>query len=758
MHKRLAVNSSFFQGALAGLAGLWAAFSNAAPTGLAWWDKLLVITLAILVTASARKLEPWILLLALALTAPFAAPTVAIPAVVAIGLIAFCESLPFDRRLAAAAAGAVIANAALRIQPEVGPLNFFGASSVLAALAFALVLVPAYRKSGTRTHKTVRRSGGVLALASVTALVGTGAMGLTARSAISLGSASAEAGLKAARNGQTEQAALDLRTAEENWHEARTSLSSVWTAPGRLVPVLSQHVEVGRQVSAIAEEISGTAAIAVSSGSAENLRSSEGRLNLELMSAMQKPLRDVEASLVEAQATLNGPASPWLLPPVVERLDLLRGEIESALPEAQNASDAARVFPLLAGADEPKTYLVLFGTPAESRELGGFLGNFLELTMANGDARISASGRTADLMARGPGTLESPDSYPVRFMTNNPELFPQNWTGMPDFPSVARAVGELYPSIGGHPLDGVIYVDPIGLAALVEFTGPLEVPELGLTLGADTLAEFLLIDQYVLIAETPERADLLDQLSVQTFAKLLTAELPSPKRIADVLGPVTRGGHLQLTTFDHDANQFLERVHLNGAFPKPDGGDFLSVVQGNAAANKIDSYLERTVTYDVDVSEETGELAATLTVELFNAAPPDLPDYILGNDKSVPGKPRGTNLVHLSAYTPHFLESVSIDGTDVPAERQQELGYQRFLVMVPVERGQTVSVEFNLTGSVELPDGVYHITVANQALANPDDMTINVSLPGADDRPDSPQTLRWLLMEDTELSFVPLNE
>ena len=340
-------------------------------------------------------------------------------------------------------------------------------------------------------------------------------------------------------------------------------------------------------------------------------------------------------------------------------------------------------------------------------------------------------------------------------MTNNPELFPQNWTSMPDFPSVARAVGELYPSIGGRPLDGVIYVDPIGLAAMVEFTGPLEVPELGLTLGADTLAEFLLIDQYVLIAETPERAALLDQLSVQTFQKLLTAELPSPNRIAAVLGPVARGGHLQVTTFDEDANQFLERVHLNGGFPKPDGGDFVSVVQGNAAANKIDSFLERTVTYDVDVSEGTGELEATLTVDLLNTAPSGLPDYILGNDESVPGKPRGTNLVHLSAYTPHFLESVTIDGTEVPAERQQELGYQRFLVMVPVERGQTVSVKFNLTGFVELPDGVYHITVANQALANPDGMTVNVSgLPNTADAPGSPQTFQWVLVEDTELGVV----
>ena len=49
----------------------------------------------------------------------------------------------------------------------------------------------------------------------------------------------------------------------------------------------------------------------------------------------------------------------------------------------------------------------------------------------------------------------------------------------PDFPwHRASAVAELYPQSGGQQIDGVLSVDPAGLAAMMRYTGPIEVPEL----------------------------------------------------------------------------------------------------------------------------------------------------------------------------------------------------------------------------------------------------------------------------------------
>ena len=49
----------------------------------------------------------------------------------------------------------------------------------------------------------------------------------------------------------------------------------------------------------------------------------------------------------------------------------------------------------------------------------------------------------------------------------------------PDLPDVAQVIRELYsgayPDMGGDHIDGVLVVDPSGLAALLNFTGPIQV-------------------------------------------------------------------------------------------------------------------------------------------------------------------------------------------------------------------------------------------------------------------------------------------
>ena len=41
---------------------------------------------------------------------------------------------------------------------------------------------------------------------------------------------------------------------------------------------------------------------------------------------------------------------------------------------------------------------------------------------------------------------------------------------------MAEAVRQMWPQSGGQPLDGVLYLDPETLAALMHLTGPVTVP------------------------------------------------------------------------------------------------------------------------------------------------------------------------------------------------------------------------------------------------------------------------------------------
>ena len=53
-------------------------------------------------------------------------------------------------------------------------------------------------------------------------------------------------------------------------------------------------------------------------------------------------------------------------------------------------------------------------------------------------------------------------------------------------------MASLYPDSGGRVIDGVIAMDPYVVAELMRFTGPIEVPELDVTVAAEDAAEFIL--------------------------------------------------------------------------------------------------------------------------------------------------------------------------------------------------------------------------------------------------------------------------
>ena len=98
---------------------------------------------------------------------------------------------------------------------------------------------------------------------------------------------------------------------------------------------------------------------------------------------------------------LSDADSPWLVEPADELLTSLSDELAENAPKLDNAIDAVDLAPALLGADGPRVYLVLFTTPSEARALGGFPGNYAEITVDNGSFAMTAFGRVADLERAG---------------------------------------------------------------------------------------------------------------------------------------------------------------------------------------------------------------------------------------------------------------------------------------------------------------------------------------------------------------------
>src|SRR5262249_30719067 len=153
------------------------------------------------------------------------------------------------------------------------------------------------------------------------------------------------------------------------------------------------------------------------------------------------------------------------------------------------------------------------------------------------------------------------------------------------FRTVSDVIREMFPQSGGTSIDGVLAIDPEGLAALLKLTGPVSVEGRTEPLTSKNAARFLLRDQYVEFASSnPDRIDFLSDAAKAVTNRLTTSSLPGLHDVGRILGRAARGGHLQARSFDPDSDRFLRALHIAqrlGGTP----GDYLGLVTQNASGS-----------------------------------------------------------------------------------------------------------------------------------------------------------------------------
>jgi hypothetical protein len=378
------------------------------------------------------------------------------------------------------------------------------------------------------------------------------------------------------------------------------------------------------------------------------------------------------------------------------------------------------------GADEPRHYFLAVQTPAEERGTGGLIGNYGEITADKGRLSLTRFGRIGELNEFNvsvPRTLVAPPDYIERYARFAPQLQWLNVNLSPDFPTVAGVIAELYPQSGGQEVDGVIAVDPAGLAAILQLVGGVRVGSWPDLITSDNAVQILLRDQYNRF-QYDDRVDFLGEVAQETWRRLTSGFLPSPQALVTALGPAVQGKHLLLAATRPSEEQVFDEMGAAGRMA-PVNGDFLGVIVQNAAANKADAFLSRDIDYDVNLDPGSGRLEGVLKVVLRNDAPSSgLPDYVIGNTIDLP---KGTNRMLLSVYTPWEILAATSDGQEVRLEDQRELGRRVFSTPVVIPPGTSVSLEFRLSGKMPRAD-IYRLDVHSQPAAGADQLRTSLSL------------------------------
>ena len=607
-------------------------------------------------------------------------------------------------------------------------MGFHGATALVALAATGPCLVTAVRTLSAPARRRVRWCAfGLIALAVVVSIPAALAA-YSAHSEVSSGIAQAEGALASIGNGGTESGTAQLRVANADFASAASRTDSWWTAGARLVPVVAQQRQAVATASTVARDVTAVAANQAAGIHYSQLRYSDGHFDLARVTALTGPINVVDSQLTGATAQLRTLQSGWLLQPVQSRLGQLDTQVTRAQASASLAAQLVKVAPSLLGGDGVHHYFVAFMTPAESRGLDGLIASYGELTADQGHLTLTRSGDISQLnslLPPGGGHLTGPPDYLARYGAFVPQDRFQDLSYAPDLPTVSDVIQQLYPQAGGGPIDGVLTLDPYGLASLIALTGPIDVPGLGQLTSANAASE-LIKDQYATFApsqQTQVHDYLQDALRIE-FDQLTSGSLPGPHALSEALDAAVRQGRIGFWSFDKSDQPVLRRLGLAGAFPATNGHDVLAVTTQNAANNKVDTYLQRSISDAVNYDPANGAVTSKVTITLHNGASALLPSEVIGSFTGS-GLPPGTNRTWLTLYSPLGLHEATVGSLQQGVTDVAELGVHTYSEYVDIPPGASVTLTFDLAG-VTTPGTGYRLTVRNQPMVLADHDTVRV--------------------------------
>ena len=709
-------------GALVACSGLVAAFADCSPTGFGPADRTWCALLAAGVAYAATLARRWTWLV-LAIGACIGAGSLGLLAGAEVGLAGAVYSIASERHRWL---GAAVAGTCCNVLLRQGSDARFGASALLTLIAVAPLAASAYARSPSRVRRRANWTVAALSAVTVLASIGFSVALLLSRHDLTAGTDL----LRDSKGllGEADQAKQDtlrghLTQGAAHFERAADRLDATWAQPARMVPVLGHYARAATHLAADGQAVARSAANLATVADFERLAPAGGIVPLAEIDRLRPAVLATSDAVERAVMRARQADTPWLAGParrlMAEALDEL-GKIERP---SRSAALAVKAAPALFGATETQRYFVGFSTPAEARGLGGFLGSYAEIEIDQGRIRLLRTGRVEELnelLRRNPKPLTEPVDYVNRFGRFQPDIYFQDVTLSPHFPSVAAVIRQLYPRAGGNDVDGVIVMDPYATAELLNFTGPISLSN-GSKVDAANAADFLLRDQYVLFADDNARVDLLGELTAQIAGRILVTDFPSVRKLGEMFGPLVREHRMVLDHPAPQATELFSHLGASGALPDPDG-DVLMVAHQNSAQNKIDVFMHRSIDYTAEWDADTGQVRSTATITLRNDAPASgLPSSVIGSNDQ--GLPLGTNRMYLSVYSTLNLTGADLGGVRVPLETNTEAGLHVYSTYVSIPHQSSIILKVFLEGSLPDPRETgrgYHLMIRPQATVNPD--------------------------------------
>ena len=494
---------------------------------------------------------------------------------------------------------------------------------------------------------------------------------LVAQRALERGRADLSRARTAITEGDLPAARARLATAQESTATARAATSGPLWRLTRHLPLLGPTITAISTTADVSDQVASRvlpSLVGAANGlDLPALRNGDG-LRLGPLAAAAPTLARAAREVAAQDRRIAGLKGP-LPARVREGVSLLGDQLDQLTASLRSGAAVAELVPPLLGDSGRKRYLVVIENPAEARGTGGLIGAYGVLVADHGQVSLSRLGPNGDLASASSLPVDLGPDFAALY-GNDPALW-GNANLSPHFPDAATIWLELWRRQFGERLDGVIATDPIALGHLVGAVGPVTLPD-GTQLTGATTATFVMQDAYrrfPTAKEAPARDRLLVQVGRAAVERILSPTADTGALVGALRSSVAEGRLLAFSTDDALERQLLATSVGGGLDGSP--GPALSVIVNNGAANKLDVYLDRHVTWQLGPCYG-GRRGARITVRLTNTAPPTgLPPYVTGqpirSEPGGPALPRGSNRELVTVFTSRGsrLTGAELDGRPV---------------------------------------------------------------------------------------------
>jgi hypothetical protein len=453
----------------------------------------------------------------------------------------------------------------------------------------------------------------------------------------------------------------------------------------------------------------------------DTLRRSDGSIDLARIRAVAPVLNSAVARMDHATAVITAqPAHTWFGSVDRARTDLL-ARMASLGHSLRSADLAANTAPAMLGADGVKRYFVAFQNDAEARGTGGIPGAFAIVRVDKGKFTFERF-EPDDTLGVQPVNVGLGSDFEQMFGGLRSTSLYVNTNLSPNFPYAAQLWLAMWQAHGGERLDGAIAVDPTTLSYLLGVTGPATLAD-GTKISAGNVVS---LTQSGVYAKFPAASDqdarkayLLD--IARAVAGKILGTTQSAKALVKAGGRAAGERRLLVYSSDPALEATLEKTSLSGAIPQttaPYAG--LSIV--NVGGNKLDYYLDRSLTWTRSGCGSVRDVTATITLR-NNAPASGLSPYVTARvDRApYPTKP-GDNRLAVSYYATSgaSLRSVDIDGKPGLVFPHAALGHPVYVIDLELPSGTSRAITLHLLE----PAGTGAPTVLRQPLVRP--LKVNV--------------------------------